>query len=300
MHGPAHRHALAKPPLAPRRPHTTTWHGVELVDDYAWLRDDNWQEVMRDPSGSTPEIRAYLEAENAYCDAQLSDTQSPAGRPLHRDEGAPQGGRQHRAGARWPLRLLLELRRRWPVSAARRRPRDGGAETVLLDGNDEAEGKRYWDLGSSHHSPDHTLLAYSGDDKGSELYTIRIRDLRTGRTWPTSIPDTRGGLVWAQRQPHAVLRAPRRPPPPAAASTATLSARRSTDDVLVYEEKDIGFYVGIGLDAVGASSSLIDAHDHQTSEVYLIDADAPTAPIAPGRAAPARPRVLRSSTTATG
>ena len=80
MHGPAHRHALAKPPLAPRRPHTTTWHGVELVDDYAWLRDDNWQEVMRDPKRLAPEIRAYLEAENAYCDAQLSDDRAPAGR----------------------------------------------------------------------------------------------------------------------------------------------------------------------------------------------------------------------------
>ena len=45
MHGPAHRHALAKPPIAPRRPRAASWHGIELVDDYAWLRDDNWQDV---------------------------------------------------------------------------------------------------------------------------------------------------------------------------------------------------------------------------------------------------------------
>jgi len=74
MHGPAHRHAFVKPPSAARRPNVATWHGVELVDDYAWLKADNWQDVMREPAVLDPEIRAYLDAENAYCEAQLSET----------------------------------------------------------------------------------------------------------------------------------------------------------------------------------------------------------------------------------
>src|SRR5688572_6795137 len=74
MHGPAHRHALAKAPACARQPSAATWHGTELVDDYAWLKASNWQDVMRDPSALDPAIRAYLEAENAFCDAQLSDT----------------------------------------------------------------------------------------------------------------------------------------------------------------------------------------------------------------------------------
>ena len=59
---------VATPPVAPRRPHSLTHHGVTVTDDYAWLKDDNWQEVLRDPSVLKPDIRAYLEAENAYAD----------------------------------------------------------------------------------------------------------------------------------------------------------------------------------------------------------------------------------------
>ncbi len=275
MHGPAHRHALAKPPIAPRRPRTTSWHGIELVDDYAWLRDDNWQEVMRDPKQLAPEIRGYLDAENAYCDAQLSDTNLLQGELFTEMKGrlkeddstvpAPDGPYAYYssfvAGGQYPLLC--------------RKPRDGGLETVLLDGNVEAKGKRYWDLGSFHHSPDHALLAYSSDDRGSELYTVRIRELRTGRDLPDEIPDTRGGLVWANDSKtlfYVRLDEHHRP----------LQVYRHVvgtpveDDVLVYEEKDIGFYVALS-STQSAKFILIDAHDHQTSEVYLVDADAPTA-----------------------
>ena len=64
------------PPTAARRPHRVVQHGIGLVDDYAWLRADNWQEVMRDPAVLDPEIRAYLEAENAYTQTALAGTQS--------------------------------------------------------------------------------------------------------------------------------------------------------------------------------------------------------------------------------
>ena len=74
MSGPADRHAFVKPPRAARQPKVDTWHGVELVDDYAWLKAGNWQEVMREPSVLDADIRAYLDAENAYCEAQLAET----------------------------------------------------------------------------------------------------------------------------------------------------------------------------------------------------------------------------------
>src|SRR4026208_599212 len=71
---PAARPAIGRPPRAARRPKVDTWHGVELVDDYAWLKANNWQEVMREPSALDPDIRAYLDAENAFCEAQLAET----------------------------------------------------------------------------------------------------------------------------------------------------------------------------------------------------------------------------------
>src|SRR3954470_16810234 len=67
---------LAAPPQAERKAATTIRHGVTLVDDFAWLRAANWQEVMRDPAKLDPAIRHYLEAENAYAERALAETQS--------------------------------------------------------------------------------------------------------------------------------------------------------------------------------------------------------------------------------
>ncbi len=273
MHGPKHNLVLARPPEAARRPHAQTCHGVGLVDDYAWLRADNWQDVMREPGCLDPDIRAYLEAENAYTDAQLADTRAlqealfleMKGRLKQDDSSvpAPDGPFDYYStfvkGGQYP-RLC-------------RRPRGGGPETVLLDGNAEAQGHAYWDLGASAHSPDHKLFAYATDDKGSELFTIRFRDLATGADLPDTIADTRGDIVWANdgatlfyvrldehHRPLFVYR--HRIGTPAEA------------DVLVYAEPDIGFYVGLAK-TQSSKLILIDAHDHQTSEVRLIDADAP-------------------------
>src|SRR5262249_6031301 len=174
-----HMHGLNRPiprqlaPIAPRRPTFSVHHGIELVDEYAWLRARNWQEVMRDPAVLEAPIRDYLEAENAYTDAALADTAAlqdglyaEMKARIKEDDSsvpAPDGPyayyESYVTGGQYP-RLC-------------RRPRAGGAEEVLLDGNREAEGKAYWQLGATAHSPDHRFLAYAVDKKGSELFTIK-------------------------------------------------------------------------------------------------------------------------------
>ena len=110
------RTALPPPPRAERRPVASTRHGVTLTDDYAWLRADNWREVMRDPSVLDPAIRAYLEAENAYEKAALGAHGAAAGQAVRRDEGPHQGGRLLGAEPGRPARLLLPLSRRRTAS----------------------------------------------------------------------------------------------------------------------------------------------------------------------------------------
>ena len=90
-----------------------------------------------------------------------------------------------------------------------RQPRDGGAEQVLLDGDALAAGKAYFQLGGSAHSPDHRLLAWSADDKGSEIDTLRMRDLATGHDLPDEIPDAEGSIVWSADSTVLLLRAAR-------------------------------------------------------------------------------------------
>jgi oligopeptidase B len=273
MHGPAHRHAFVKPPRAARRPNLATWHGVELVDDYAWLKADNWQEVMREPTVLDPEIRAYLDAENAYCEAQLSET-----RPLQEELFREMRGRLKEDDSSVPAPdgpfayyTSFVAGGQYPLVC--RQSRSGEGEAILLDGNVEAEGKPYWDLGGFQHSPDHRLLAYASDDKGSELYTIRVRDVTTGLDLPDSIPDTRGGVVWANDSKtlfYVRLDENHRP----LLVYRHVVGTPVEDDVLVYAESDTGFYVAISA-TQSAKFVLIDAHDHQTSEAHLIDADAP-------------------------
>jgi oligopeptidase B len=268
-------HGLTRPlpPTAQRKPKFAVCHGAELCDEYAWLRANNWQEVMREPSRLAPEIRAHLEAENAYTAAMLADTEALQGalyaemkaRIKEDDSTVPaaDGAFEYYAsyvtGGQYP-RIC-------------RRPRGGGAEEVLLDGNREAEGKAYWQLGATAHSPDHRYLAYAVDKKGSELFTIKIRDLASGRDLREAIPDTRSAIVWSRDSKtlfYVRLDANQRP-------LYVYRHRLGTAgkaDVLVYEEKDSGFYVGVG-QTQSSRFITVEAHDHQTSEIYLIDAEQP-------------------------
>jgi len=268
---------LPPAPRALKRPVTSLHHGVTLTDNYAWLRADNWQEVMRDPAQLDGAIRSYLQSENAYTEAALAgETQlretlfNEMKARLKQDDSSvpsPDGPfdyySSYQTGGQYP-RLC-------------RRPRGGSDETILLNGNTEADGKTYWQLGATAHSPDHSLLAYAVDDKGSELATIRFREIASGTDLPDVIADTRGSLVWSadsktlfyvrldeNQRPQSVWR-------------HTLGTDTASD-VLVYEEADPGFFVGIG-QTQSAKFIAIVVHDHETSEVHLIEADAPhTAP----------------------
>jgi oligopeptidase B len=267
------------PPRAEKRPVTSVHHGTTLIDDYAWLRAENWQDVMRDPGVLDTAIRAHLEAENAYTEARLADTKAlqvalfeeMKGRIKEDDTSvpAPDGPFEYQSG--------YVTGGQYPRLLRRARGAPDGSETVLLDGNAEAEGKAYWQLGGAAHSHDHKLLAYAVDEKGSELFTVRIRDMATGRDLPDAIPDTRGGVVWARDGKtffYVRLDANHRP----LYVYRHVVGTPAESDALVYEEQNPGFYVGVGATQSGRFI-LIDAHDHQTSEVYLLDADRPTDPM---------------------
>lgn len=263
------------PPRALRRPHVTTHHGVELTDEYSWLRAANWQEVMRDPSKLPTDIRAHLEAENAFTEAAMADTRPLQGVLFEEMKGRIKPDDSSVPNPDGPYAYSSRFVPGGQYPQVCRMPRDGGDISVLLDGNVEAEGKAYWQLAGASHSPDHKLLAYAVDEKGSELFTIRLRDLGSGSDLADEIPGTRGAMEFSadgttllyvrldeNHRPLQVYRHKIGTP--------------SSDDQLVYEEADTGFYVGLSKTQSGALI-LIESHDHQTSEVHLIDAKAPDA-----------------------
>jgi oligopeptidase B len=262
------------PPRAEKRPVSASHHGVTITDDYGWLRASNWQDVMRDPTVLDPAIRAHLEAENAWTEAALGDTKDLQdrlfvelkGRIKEDDQSVPS------PDGPWQYNTRYVIGGQYPLVV--RAPRGGGAEQVMLDGNAEAVGKAYWQLGSAAHSPAHRWLAYAVDDKGSELFTVRIRDLTSGQDLDDAIPDTHGG-VWADDEVLFYVRLDENHRP--LSVWRHVRGTPCSADVCVYEEKDVGFYVGVSKTQSGRYIT-IDVHDHQTTEVHVIDTAAPLSP----------------------
>lgn len=266
----------AFPPRAEARPETLVTHGISRQDDYGWLRADNWQEVMRDPSVLDADIRAYLEAENAFQESQMAATKElqetlfgeMRGRIKEDDSSVPS------PDGPYAYALKYETGGQQPIFF--RTPRDGGKETVLLHGDKEAEGKAYFKIGAASQSLDHKLLAWAYDDKGSEYYSMQLRDIESGKDLDYRIEDTGGGGVFCADSKFVFyirLDDNHRPSKLFRHEIGTDPA----NDVLVYEEKDSGFFMGVGKTQSG-DTILIDIHDHETSEVWMIPANRPETP----------------------
>lgn len=262
-----------QPPRARKKSHTWTQHGDAREDPYSWLRDDRWQEVMRDPNVLAEDIRAYLEAENDFTAHTMKPTEAlqaelfeeMRGRIREDDSTVPASDgafayySKYRTGGQHPIYCRSDRNGTRP-------------EQVLLDGDTEAEGKVFFKIGDCVHSPDHRFIAYSVDDKGSEYFTIAIRDIERGEDLSDRIENTTGDMEWANdgqtlfytrlddhHRPNKVFR------------HAVGSDQNS--DVLIYEESDPGFFVNVSK-SESNKFIFISVHDHETSEAYFIDADA--------------------------
>src|SRR5579875_2073564 len=262
------------PPSAEKRPHRIEQQGQVRVDDYAWLKDEAWQKVMRDPSALRPDIRAHLEAENAYTSAQLASTEAlqaalfreMRGRIKEDDSSVPSPDGPYDYYVRYAEGA------QHPVYARKPRGQDG-PEEVLLDADAAAQGKAFFDIGATEHSDDHALFAYAVDEQGSEYFRIEVKELATGQLLPDPVESSTGAfalspdsrwLFWVWRdengRPAKVFRRP----------------VRGGEDVLVYAEPDGGMFLSVGV-TESRAYIVIGAGNHETSEVRLIPATDPTA-----------------------
>ncbi|MEV6414040.1 S9 family peptidase [Kribbella sp. NPDC051718] len=260
-----------KPPVAARKPIERTHHGDVFVDDYEWLRDKTNDEVLD-----------YLRAENSYTEARTEHLESLreaifseiSDRTLQTDLSVPA-----RSGGFWYYARTIEGKQyalSCRVKAAGDEPpaTDGEipGEEVLLDGNELAGDSEFFSLGTVDVSPDGRLLAYSVDLTGDERFTMRIKDLDSGELLPDELPGVHYGSAWSTDgstifytkvddawRPHQVWR-------------HTLGA---AEDVLVMEEPDERFWVGVDLTR-NEQAIMISLGSKLTSEAWLLDAADPT------------------------
>jgi oligopeptidase B len=259
-------------PVADKRPHEMTLHGKTLSDPYHWLKDDSY------PVVDDKDVLDYVKAENAWFDvamkphAALVETlfQEMKGRIKEADSSVPQKDGdwiywvEYEEGAEY---------KKWY-----RKPAAGnGAAALILDEVAMAKDKEYFRLAELSISPNGKLMAYSFDDNGSERFEVRIRNLETGEMLPDVIPGTLSSLVWTSGN-DAILYGL------ANENWRTDNVRLHklgtpiTQDKLLYKEPDIGFGVGIGKTAAD-NYIVIATGDNETSEVYLLPADNPEAPM---------------------
>ncbi|MDL9936860.1 S9 family peptidase [Gordonia sp. ABSL1-1] len=268
---------MTSAPVAKKVPTERTVHGHTVVDEYEWLRDKD-----------NPEVIAYLEAQNAFTEAQTgqlaglrekifgeiksrtkeTDMSVPSRRGRFWYYARTQEGKQYATHCRCPIADADD----WtPPDIAEDSALPG--EEVLLDSNAQAEGHDFYSLGALSVSDDGNWLAYSIDVVGDERYTLRFKDLRTGDLLDEMIEDTAGGAVWSNDARHVFYQTVDAAWRPDTVWRHDMGA--GTPDVKVFHEPDERFWVGMGATrsdrylVIGVGSKI-------TSENYVLDADDPT------------------------
>jgi len=259
----------AHPPIAARKPVIRTAHGVSWSDDYAWLRADNWREVLRNPSTLPDDIRAHLEAENAYAEAALAPSKA-----LRRQLAKEMRARLKEDDSEVPQRdgpfaYYSRFRHGGQHRLYCRRPREGGKESVLLDGDARAEGQDFFALHALRHSPDHKLLAWSADDKGSELASVRVVDLATGADLPDLVTNAQGEVVWSADSAAFLYVAVDENHRPWRVMRHRLGEPQESDRV-VLEEADPAWFVSVSASRLGVRA-FVSIHGHDSSEEHVVD-----------------------------
>ncbi|MBX2810434.1 MAG: S9 family peptidase [Myxococcales bacterium] len=256
------------PPQADPRPVQREMHGYQWTDPYAWLRSARWQEVLRDPSCLEPDIRAYLEAENAYTDAEMADTQSLQaelfaeyrGRMREDDSSVPEDD------GPWSYYTRYAEGGEHPRYCRRQRHGDG-TETILFDGDEAAKGHGYFQVGSCEPSPSHDVIGVATDTSGAERWMIRFKRLADDSWFEDTIEGTSGTFVFVDDTTifYTVLDEMHRPRTVRRHQLGTAV----TEDEVVYHEEDPGFFVSLSR-TESQRYVVIDTHDHRTSEARLV------------------------------
>ena len=252
-----------RPPVARKQPKKLRIHGDTLVDDYRWLRNKG-----------TPEVEQYLKAELAYADAFMRPTAAlqkelydeMLSRIQQTDTNVPYRERGHFYYSR------TEEGKEYPIYARKKGSLEA-PEEVILDVNRLAEGKQYMSVGDRKVSPDENLLAYTTDDTGFRQYTLRVKDLRTGKDGTEAIPRVTA-VEWSEdgstlfysvedaqtKRSHQVFR----------------HALGAAKDDLLYDEKDERFsaYVWKSRDR---KVMFVESGSLTSSEIRFFPADQPRA-----------------------
>ena len=241
-------------------------HNEDLPDNYAWIKQKNWQEVLKNPTKLNDEVANYLTEENAFVKERLKEKeqleteifQELKGRIKDKDSSVPL-----KDGAYY---YFSEYEEGSEYPSFKRTSSTNVVETIF-NAQKKSEGEKFFNLASVCHSHDHRFIAYNIDKNGSENYFLSVENLENKKILTKEIPKTTGEIIWDtdnksiyyiglddNHRPNKIFK--------------HLIGHNYQNDELIFEEKDPAFFCSVSI-SQSKHYLLVRTGDHQTSEYYI-------------------------------
>ena len=267
--------ALPEPPMAVKKDSVLSIHEHTRVDPYFWMRLTDGQKSAETPDQQTQQVLDYLNAENAYTDTVMKNTEALqeklyteiVGRIKKDDESVPyySNGYWYYSKYEEGKEYRIHCRKKASLEAD---------EEIIFDENTRAEGQAYYSVGGFAISQDNKMLAFAEDLLSRRVYTIRFKNLETGEILADELTNAAAGGAWANDNSTYFYTTKN--------EVSLLSekiwrhelGKSSADDVMVYHEKDPSFYMGVRKSKsdkyiiIGESSTIV-------SDYHILDANEP-------------------------
>ena len=262
-----------KIPQLQKKPELKSCHNKTWEDNYSWIHQSNILDVLKDSSKLLPDVKEYLEKENNYFDYKMKDTKESQkkifneikGRIKLEDESLPFKDREYEYWTKTTRKGNYSIKLRKKI----------GTNNVEEIWNGDLEKKKlkteYFGLGDLEVSENDKYLGYSLDLKGSEYYTIYIRDIKTNKLITEKIEETSGNIDFSLDSKYIFYSKLDEHHRPKKIFRHKLGSPVKNDQ-LIFEEKSEAFTVGIGQSS-DEKYFFITASDHNTSEQYYFDAN---------------------------
>ncbi len=262
-----------KIPQLSKKSETKSCHNVTWTDDYSWVHQKNILEVLKDSSKLLPEVRKYLEEENKYTEFHLQDTKEfqktlfneIKGRIKLDDESLPFKDKSYEYWTKTTKKGNYSIKCRKKI---------GTDEVEEIWNGDKEKSKmktEYFGVGDLEVSYNDKFLAYSLDLKGSEYFTIYVRDIKTGKLVTEKIENTSGSINFSLDDQYIFYSKLDENHRPRSIFRHQIGSSVN-EDLLIFEEKTKAFTVGIGVSS-DEKYYFINSSDHNTSEKYYFGID---------------------------
>jgi oligopeptidase B len=248
---------------------TVKIHNEELIDNYSWIKQKDWKEVILNPSKLNAQVKKYLDEENLFKENQLKDIndvekklfEELKSKIKNEDNSVPKKDGNYFYGYKYNKNSEYPIYYRKNIT--------NNSEEIILDCEKKSKTHTYFNVASISHSHDHRHVAYNIDTNGSEYFSIFIEDIQKKELLSPEIKNTTGDIVWSLDNKYIFYVRLDQNHRPTKVFQHKIGSN-SEKDLLIYEEKDPSFFCSINLSKT-KNYLFIRTADHETSEYLFIN-----------------------------